>query len=103
VAHSAFKAIYGDVAMTEPMLDIFYRDLGRIERGDWWVIANPDRMEDYEAKFSAKTDHDPSVRFITPLLCFDIHEHASNLCERADPAAIQPVLHDDLRFYERRQ
>ena len=64
------------------------------------MIANPDSMEDCEAKFSAKTDNDPSARSITPLLCFDIHERASTLYERADSAAIQAVLHDDFRFMQ---
>jgi len=69
----------------EASIEFFYKNIGHIARGDWWLYSTPDTREEYDEKVSGifKKEYLPGdertwslgayLLQIGTVLCFDIH------------------------------
>lgn len=71
-----------------PSIAIFYENLGRIRRVEFWVFASPDSTEDHNRKVSFVGIGDPLFGPIVECLTYDYHTAALKLYGSVDDSAV---------------
>ena len=107
-----------------PEIQYFYKNIAAIIRGEWWLFAEPQTMEDYTGSVAlidflacdisdaCEDDYDwqcgrthlHDQRTVCIALCYDLEEAARHLnYQKIDSVAIEAVFHSASGFTQNRK